>query len=205
MNAAHSSSFFVRSEVHFKASLRAPGVSVSYCILRNKRFRCFLIGRYKFICIYEPPDLCVCHALFPQAFLPWYSSGDEYASVLEVCVATILIVSFSMVLYENEVRTWAQNIVDDTPDYSDGGPSAQGPWSAPASWKRTGQSLVASVKRWLEGGSSKKRSVANPVVEVLRDDHGLTPRPFACMTPSSHCASACPWSAALRYQHSASL
>ena len=32
-------------------------------------------------------------------------------------MATILIVSFSMILYENEVRTWAQSIVDVTPDY----------------------------------------------------------------------------------------
>ena len=79
-----------------------------------------------------------------------------------------------MVLYENEVRTWAQSIVDVTPDYSDGGPSAQGPWSAPASWHRTEIGLVASVKRWLEGGLSAKQGVANPVLEVLRDDHGLT-------------------------------
>ena len=27
-----------------------------------------------------------------------------------------------MILYENEVRAWAQSIVDVTSDYSDGGP-----------------------------------------------------------------------------------
>ena len=106
INTERNSKVLMRSEVHSKASLRAPGVSVGYCILSYNSPRCFLIGRYKFICIYEPPDLCICHALFPQVLLPWYSSGDEYASMLEVCVATILIVSFSIILYENEVRTW---------------------------------------------------------------------------------------------------
>ena len=67
-----------------------------------------------------------------------------------------------------------EHIFDVTPDYSDGGPSAQGPWSAPAAWKWTGQSPVASVKLWLEEGLTLKRGVANPVLEVLRDDHGLT-------------------------------
>ena len=43
INTERSCSFLVRSEVHFKASLVETGVSVGYCILRNKRFRCFLI------------------------------------------------------------------------------------------------------------------------------------------------------------------
>ena len=38
-------------EVHFTASLIEPGVSVGYCILRNKRFRCFLIFIHFIFCL----------------------------------------------------------------------------------------------------------------------------------------------------------
>ena len=42
INTDRSSKFSVTSEVHFKASLREPGVSVGFFILRNTCFRCFL-------------------------------------------------------------------------------------------------------------------------------------------------------------------
>jgi len=96
----------------------------------------------------------------------WSAVGAAYATVIEVTLASVLIVQACSHMVD-DVMQWADTIIAQTQDYKSADPTAQGPWASPPSWATSDKGLLSKVKKWLFEGASKKQGFLAPVVAVM--------------------------------------
>jgi len=100
----------------------------------------------------------------------WSAVGAAYATVIEVTLASVLIVQACSHMVD-DVMQWADTIIAQTQDYKSADPTAQGPWASPPSWATSDKGLLSKVKKWLFEGASKKQGFLAPVVAVMGDNY----------------------------------
>jgi len=73
--------------------------------------------------------------------------------MIEVILASLLIVHATCGLLAGEVKKWAKTVISQTESYDDADPTAKGHWVSPPSWGKGDKLLLAQVKGWLFTGA----------------------------------------------------